>query len=48
MILYDCITFVAELGAFIYYYIERQSKFIITISLIYGASLINMFVGPVA
>jgi hypothetical protein len=45
MILYDCRTFVAGLGS---YDTGRQVKFIITISLIYGASLINMLVGPVA
>jgi hypothetical protein len=30
------------------YTINRQAKFIITISLIYGASLFNMPIGPVA
>jgi hypothetical protein len=30
------------------YAIGREAKFIITISLIYGASLFNMLVGPVA
>ena len=45
MTLYDCRTFVAGLGA---YAIVRQAKFIITISLIYGAPLFNMLVGPVA
>jgi hypothetical protein len=47
MTLYGCRTFVVGLGACIYA-IDRQTKFIITISLIYGVSLFNMVDGPVA
>lgn len=46
MTLYDCRTFVAGLEAYMLL-IGRLSSFI-TISLIYGASLFNMLVGPVA
>jgi hypothetical protein len=46
MTLYGCRTFVAGLGA--YMLLLGRLKFIITISLIYGVSLFNMFVGPVA
>ncbi|MFL6522694.1 MAG: hypothetical protein ACJ71B_04350 [Nitrososphaera sp.] len=45
MNLYGRITFVEELEAYILFV---GGLFIITISLIYGASLSNMLVGPVA
>jgi hypothetical protein len=47
MTLYGCRTFVAGLGAYYMLLVDRL-KFIITISLIYGASLFNILIGPVA